>query len=59
MLDDAVCSDCENFVEEFIPTDRGLKRGEWVCRLDRAIEDCEIVKQHNWEMMIDRNEGER
>ena len=59
MLDDSICSDCEYFIEEYTPTDRGVKRGEWVCKFDRAPEDCEIVKQHNWEMMIDRNEGER
>ena len=59
MLDDAICSDCEYFIEEFIPTDRGRKRGEWVCKFDRAPEDCEIVRQFNWERLIDRNEGER
>ena len=56
MLDDAICSECEHFIEEYTPTDRGVKRGEWVCKFDRAPEDCEIVREYNWDRFVDRED---
>lgn len=56
MLDASCCHDCDDCVEEFIPTDRGRKRGEFVCRLDLAPEDCEIVREYNWDRFVDKED---
>jgi hypothetical protein len=59
MFEQAICDECEWWVEEYIPTDRGLKRGEYVCRLNRDIETCDKIAEakrmaHEYKMEGDR-----
>ena len=53
MLDASVCEDCDDYIDEYIPTDRGCKP-EKRCRHDYAPEDCEIVREYNWDRFVDR-----
>lgn len=59
MFEQSICDECEWWVEEYTPTDRGLKSGDYNCKLERDMETCDKIAEAKRMMMEYRWEGER